>query len=264
MQKVPWRPVLDRRVQHFLDLIYVATEKDLKVRYKSSFLGYLWSIAHPLSLALVFYFAFKMIMKIKLEAYALFLITGLFPWQWLSNSVTYSTGVFLSNSSLIKKVNFPRSVLVFALVLQDMIHFAFAVPVIVLFKFVYGHPFHISWLYGLPLLLIVQFGLAFGIALMLASANLFFRDLERLTVILMTLLFYMTPVFYPEHLVPSHYRPFIVLNPMAPLIISWRNVLFTGNVNVTYLLASVGYSALAVLVGHKTYKRLSWKFAEVL
>jgi len=123
--------------QYYKDLIVALTQKELKVKYKRSFLGYLWSIANPLALALVFYVAFKVVMRIPIENYTLFLISGLFPWQWFSNSVSSSAMVFVGNASLIKKVNFPRESLVIATVLNDMLHFILSIPVIVIFLFFY-------------------------------------------------------------------------------------------------------------------------------
>jgi len=108
---------MNRKIQHYIDLITVLTQKEMKVRYKSSFLGYIWSIANPLAFAFVFFIAFKVVMKIQMKDYTLFLITGLFPWQWFSNSVNMSSGMFLGNASIIKKVNFPRNIIPLAMVL---------------------------------------------------------------------------------------------------------------------------------------------------
>jgi lipopolysaccharide transport system permease protein len=255
---------MNRQLQHFLDLIVVVTQKDLRVRYKNSFLGYFWSLANPLAYALVYYFAFKLVIRIKIEAYPLFLITALFAWQWFTNSVTLSTTVFLRNASLIKKVNFPRNIIVFAQVLQDMVHFIIAIPVIVLFKFLFHSPLQWSWLYGIPLLLVVQYCFAYGLAVLFASLNLFFRDLERMVSVLVTLCFYLTPIIYSEHLIPAPYRPYIVLNPLAPLMLNWRNVLLYGHLDLGYLALAAVYAVVLLLVGQLVYRRLSWKFAEIL
>jgi len=252
------------KIQYYIDLIMVFTQKELKVRYKSSFLGYLWSIANPLALATVFFFAFKIVMKIPMEDYALFLITGLFPFQWFSNSVGMSPMVFFGNSSLVKKVNFPRHLLLISMVLQDMIHFILSIPVIILFIFIYHKPPFFSWIYGIPILLFVQFLIIYGITLAISSINLFFRDLERITGILITLLFYLTPVFYPETMIPYKYRPLINLNPLAPLIISWRNLFLHGTVNVSSFSISLLYAIFIFIAGYAIYRKLSWKFAEVL
>jgi lipopolysaccharide transport system permease protein len=255
---------MNLKTQHYLDLITVLTQKEIKVRYKNSYLGYLWSIAHPLAFAFVFFVAFKVVMKIQMEDYALFLIAGLFPWQWFANSVNASPMVFLGNAPIIKKVNFPRNIVPFTLVLQDMIHFILSIPVIVLFMFIYNRSLSLSWFYGIPFLLGIQFLMTYGISLIVSSINLFFRDLERLTAIFTILLFYFTPIIYPETMIPEKYKSLINLNPLAPLMISWRNLFLKGQLESTSLLICLSYSIFAFMIGFLIYRKLSWKFAEVL
>lgn len=105
------------------DLATVITQKELKVRYKSSFFGYLWSIANPLLFAMIYYFIFKLVMRVQIPNYTVFLITGLFPWQWFANSANNSLFSFISNSQIIKKTVFPRSVIPFSNVLMECLHF---------------------------------------------------------------------------------------------------------------------------------------------
>ncbi len=255
---------MDRGMQRFIDLVVVLTQKELKVKYKSSLLGYLWSVAHPLAFAFVFFIAFKVVMKIQMENYALFLICGLFPWQWFANSVNVAPSMFLFSASLIKKVNFPRNIIPFTAVLQDMIHFVLSIPVIIVFMFIYHTPLSFSWLYGIPLLLIIQFALAYGVSLVVASLNLFFRDLERLISIATTLLFYFTPIIYAENMVPDKYKILLKLNPLSPLMISWRDLFLHGTLDISSLAISALYGCIAVVIGHAVYKKLSWRFAEIL
>lgn len=255
---------MNARTQHFVDIVLVLIQKDLKVRYKNTIFGYLWSVGHPLAFALVFYIAFKVVIKIQVEEYVLFLITGLFPWQWFSNSISASPMVFLGNAPIIKKLNFPRNLIPFALVFQDMIHFIFSLPVVALFLFIYNKNPYISWLWGVPILLFFQFMMTYGFALIISSTNLFFRDLERLTQITLTLLFYFTPVIYPETMIPPGFHDLVQLNPLACLVIVWRNLLMEGYINWFYLSISGIYGFVFVILGYFTYKKLSWRFAEVL
>jgi len=255
---------MNLKIQHYIDLITVLTQKEIKVRYKSSFLGYLWSIGHPLAFAIVFFIAFKIVLRIQVENYALFLIAGLFPWQWFANSVNASPLLFLGNASIIKKVNFPRNIIPLTAVLQDMIHFVLSIPVIILFMFIYHKSLSLTWLYGIPVLLSIQFVMTYGVSLIISSINLFFRDLERLTVIFMTLLFYFTPVIYPETMIPERYKSLINLNPLAPLMISWRNLFLNGTLEPASLIILLAYSLMILLLGYQVYRKLSWKFAEVL
>jgi lipopolysaccharide transport system permease protein len=253
------------RFEHYRDLIVILTQKEMKVRYKSTLFGYVWSIAHPLAFALVFFMAFKVFMRIQMEGYAVFLIAGLFPWQWLSNSVNASPMVFLVNTSLIKKVYFPRNILPLATVLQDMIHFILSIPVIVLLLLIYHKSPSFSWVYGIPLLLVAQLLMTYGFSLMISSINLFFRDLERLTIILTTLVFWFTPIIYPETMIPDRYIKLILFfNPLSPLMISWRRLFLDGSLELALVAVSFIYSLAIFMLGYLIYKKLSWKFAEVL
>ncbi len=255
---------MSRQVRYYLDLLAILLQKELKVRYKSSILGYFWSIAHPIAFGMVFFIAFKVVMRIRMEDYALFLLSGLFPWQWFANSVNMSPMVFLSNASIIKKVNFPRESLSFITVLQDMIHFVLSIPVIVVLMFLYHKSPSLSWLYGIPVLLFLQFIMTYGISLMIASVNLFFRDLERLAVLFMQLLFYFTPIIYPETMIPEKFKHLINLNPVAPLMVSWRNLFLHGTLDIAAIAVTSFYSAVLCTAGYLVFRKLSWKFAEVL
>lgn len=255
---------MKEKLLYYRDLVVALTVKELKVRYKNNFLGYIWSVANPLALAGVFYLAFKIVLRIQMENYTLFLISALFPWQWFSNSVTVSSVSFISNASLIKKLKFPRSIVPMALVLQDMLHFLFAIPVIVFFLLIYKKPVSLSWLYGIPILLVIQFMMTYGVTLMVSSVNLFFRDVERLTGIFIVLLFYCTPIIYPASMIPEQYKLLLSLNPMSPLMISWRDLLLTGELRADYVFLSLLYSVISLAIGYYIYRKLSWRFAEVL
>ncbi|GAB1410271.1 ABC transporter permease [Desulfovibrionales bacterium] len=251
-------------LRYFFDLVLVLTAKEIKVRYKSSILGYIWSIALPLSFACAFYIAFKVVMRVKMDNYALFLICGLFPWQWFSNSINAAPMILLGNSSIIKKVRFPRAAVCMAMVLNDGVHFLLSVPVIALFLYGHGMTPAWSWLYGLPLLFLIQFGFTYGLVLIIAAVNLFFRDMERLIAVCMTLLFYFTPIIYAEDMIPQQYQYLIALNPLAPLMVAWRTLFLQGTLPLNYVLSSLVWSVALTVAGGWIFRRLSPRFAEVL
>jgi homopolymeric O-antigen transport system permease protein len=250
--------------EYYKDLVLVLTQKELKVRYKRSFLGYLWSIANPLALALVFFVAFKIFMKIPIENYTLFLIAGLFPWQWFLNSVNSSAMVFIGNATLIKKMHFRHEVLIVATILNDMLHFILSIPVIILFLFIYGMQPSVMWLVGIPVLLIVQFIITMGFSLAVSALNLFFRDIERIVFIFTSLMFYMTPIIYSEEMVPAEYKTLILSNPLSILFISWRNLLMHGILSVKDTFLAFIYALIVFAIGYLIYRKLKWRFAEVL
>lgn len=250
--------------ENYRDLLIVLVEKELKVRYNNKALGYLWSIASPLTSALVYYVAFKVFMRVHIEDYPLVLVSGVFPWQWFTNCVGSAPNLFVGNSTIIKKVSFPRNLIPLCTCLNHMIHFLASVPVILLFIFMFNKTPTIAWLYGFPILLIAQLLTVYGLSLVLASINLFFRDLERLTNILTSLLFYFTPIIYPIELIPDFYRRFLWINPVAPLIVSWRELILEGRLEPTNLVISVVYGILFLAIGQYVYNKLSWKFAELI
>lgn len=250
--------------EHLWDLVVVLTQKEMKSRYKNSALGYVWSVANPLLFAVIYYIVFGQIMKVPIENYALFLIAGLLPWHWLANSVIAAPNVFLANATLIKKVRFPRHVLVVSYVLNEGIHFVLSIPVIVGLLLVNEIRPSWSWLAGIPVLLVAQFLIVYGFAVTLASLNLFFRDLERLTALFITVLFFLTPITYSSAMAPASYRSFLYANPIAPLIESWRELFLHGQLSWP-VVGSCYLSALGtLLVGTLVYTRMSPKFAEVV
>ncbi len=246
------------------DIIIQLTQKELRVRYKHLSLGYLWSIANPLAYALLYFMIFKIVMKVKIENFPIFLISALFPWQWFANSVGVGPMTFLGNAPLIKKVNFPRYLLSFVAVVQDMLHFLASLPIIVLFLFIFDKSPTLDWILGIPLLCLIQLMLTYGFNLFISTINLFFRDLERLIQIGMTFLFYSTPVVFDINMVPKEYQQLIVLNPVAPLIISWRDLFLNGFINWQYIGISMVWASIVLVLGQLVYNKLSWRFAEIL
>lgn len=251
-------------MRYYADLILTLTQKEIKVKYKSSILGYLWSVLHPLSMALVFYFAFKSVLKIPIENFTLYLITGLFPWQWFSNSVASSSVSLIGNASLIKKVNFPRYFIPLSNVLNDAFHFLLSLPVIFGFIWFYGiHP-SIDWIYGIPFLMLSTFVITYGFALIISSVNLFFRDLERIVAIFLNILFYATPIIYTSELIPEEIKSYMFLNPMYSVIEGWHSLFLKGFFDLNMFFISLFEGFIIFMFGFYVFKKLSWKFAEVL
>lgn len=251
-------------IGYYKDLLFVMTKKEIKVRYKNSYFGYFWSLLNPLAFAFIFYFVFGIIMRMEMENYSLFLVTGLFPWQWISNSLSASTTLYLSNASIIKKINFPRNILPLANTLQDMFHFVCAIPVIVIIMLIFGETPTVTWIYGVPLLLLIQLTMIFGLSMLLSSLNLFFRDLQQITALVLMFMFYPTPILYPISMIPEKYKHLIDFNIFTPIVINWRTLLLDGGFNRHYLVLSIIYALGSLLIGWLSYQKLRYKFAEVI
>lgn len=251
------------KIEYYFDLLTVLIHKELKLKYKNTALGYLWSLVNPLAFAFVSYIAFKTIIKIQIENYLLFLLAALFPWYWFSNCLNGAPSIFLSNTSLIKKVNFPRALLLVSHVFLEMIHFVLSLPVIFLVVLIYGYSPHLIWLVGVPLLLVIQFATLYGLTLVVSSLNLFFRDLEKIINVTVTLLFYFTPIIYAENMVPDDYKALVDYNPLAALMLSWRSLFLEGALHADKVGISAVFALGTCVLAFVTYRRLSWRFAEV-
>ncbi|CAM3455161.1 ABC transporter permease [Rouxiella silvae] len=249
---------------YLLDLATVITEKELKVRYKSSFFGYLWSIANPLLFAMIYYFIFKLIMRVQIPNYTVFIISGLFPWQWFASSTSNSLFSFIANAQIIKKTVFPRSIIPFSNVLMECLHFLCTIPVIIVFLYIYGMSPSWDWIWGVPLIGIAQMAFTLGIALTLSTLNLFFRDLERFITLGIMLLFYCTPILYAGDMIPQQYHWLIDYNPLANMILSWRDLFMNGVINYHEVFMLYGYAVISLLIGSFVFNKLKYRFAEIL
>jgi lipopolysaccharide transport system permease protein len=255
-----------RNLENYRDLLLILVQKELKVRYKNKALGYLWSLINPLAHALIYFIAFRYIMRIggSDRDYALVLLSGMFPWQWFTNSVGSAPNFFVANASILKKVNFPRDIIPLSAILNHMVHFILTIPIIALLVLIFDRSITIGWLYGIPLLLICQLAMVHGLSLILSSVNLIFRDLERLTSIILEMTFFLTPIIYPLTIVEGDKQFLFNFNPVAPLMISWRKLFLEGYLDKHYVALSFIYATIFLLLGYGTYRRLSWKFAEAL
>ena len=249
---------------YIYDIIYELTKKELKVRYKHQLFGYIWSIANPLAFSLVYYFVFQHILGTRREDFALFLITALLPWQWISNSVGTSPFAFISNKSLIKKTNFPRNLISLVVVLQDMIHFFLAIPVILGFLFFYNKMPSFNWIIGLPLIGIGQFIIVYGLCLSIATLNLFLRDMSNIVNILLQVSFYLSPVLWDLEQLPAKFHKYLVVNPFAYCLLSWRSLFLNNIIDYKSLLVTYVIGIILFLISYIIYKKLHWRFAEVL
>lgn len=236
--------------------------RNLRVRYKGSILGFLWAFLNPLLTMLVLYIVFSKIMRIQIPQYPLFLLSALLPWSFFSSSLTDATHSIIDNANLVKKVYFPREILPISYVLNNFINFLFSLaallPILIIFK-----PGGLKFVYFLPAILIAHLIFTSGIALFLACANVFFRDVGHILGIVLMFWFYLTPVFYSIDMVPQNLRSIYLLNPMVSIIAMYRNVLFDGKppstINISIALLVI---IITLLFGYLVFKRYEPSFAK--
>lgn len=246
------------------EILSVLTARDLKARYQGTALGFLWSVANPLLLGAVWYFAIKVVVRFDMPDYLVFLLAGLFPWYWFTSTVGAASGVFVGAANLMKKVSFPRIVLPLSLLGNTTVHFLLSVPVVAVFAALAGLTPQPVWLVGVPLLAVLQLGLLFGAVLVVASLNVFLRDLGQLMPTFTFMLFFVTPVIYPLERVPERYRGFIQANPLAALLEGWREVMVENRLP-GWEVWPAAVAALALLcLGVLLFRQLEAHFVDVL
>lgn len=262
----------------YRELLYNLTLKEVKVRYKNSFLGFLWSMVNPLMLLVVYYIAFGVIFKLRTEGmgrYEFYLLAGILPWNFFSLSVVQAVGSVVNNADLVKKVYFPREVLPLSYLCSSGFHFL--LQELVLFVFLLIFRVRISpWILAFPLLLFLQACFATGLSLFLSAINVFFRDVQHFTDIFLLAWFWMTPVVYPVSFIfeslPSWAARIYLLNPMAHIMLLWQRIVYNSPVNgpkaAYFSPAGFTYTvvlSLALLVfGYWAFCRLEGRFAEFI
>jgi ABC-2 type transport system permease protein len=256
------------RIREFLryrSFVKNLVSKDLKLKYRDSVLGVAWSLLNPLLTLGVYTLAFKHIMRIQIEHYPYFLLTGLLSWQFFSSALLGSTGAIVGNAHLIRKVYFPRETLPVATVLfafaQFLLALAVFVPALVLVSGV-----SVRWtVLLLPLVLLVHFAFALGLAFGLSAVTTSFRDVAHLTEVATLLLFWLTPIVYPVAMAPAMLQAFFTASPLAAFAIAYQDLLFWGRVPDAVVIATtLGWSAAALFVGHRVFRWYRPTFAEAV
>jgi lipopolysaccharide transport system permease protein len=247
------------------DLLRELVLRDVRLRYKRSLLGVLWSLLNPLLQLLVFSLIFGVVLPLDIPNYPLFLFVGLLPWIWFQNSLLEGTGAIVDNRDLIRRPGFDSTVLPFVAVTTNLIHFLIALPVLLVFLRWSGVPFN-PWVLALPLVIAVQFVVTLSLAYVVASVYVHFRDMRYLLGIGLMLGFYLSPVFYDSAAIPSTYQSLYHLNPMATLIESYRSLLLydRGFPEVGALLLLGFAGTLALWLSLLLFRRMSVTFAEEL
>ena len=254
----------NRELKRKIDLLWLLTKKEVTLKYKRTVLGIIWSLLNPILFALVLFIAFGIFMRIQMDNYVFFFLSALFPWNWFSASITMSAGTLIGNVHLIKRIRFPRHFLILATILAQLVNLLFALPIIVGFSYFYGKGLGVSWLVAVPILIVVQFIVTTGICLAISIVNAYFRDMEYIIGVFITLLFWMTPIIYPLDMVPQAYRIFLIFNPLTYLITAWRDIFMSNFIDWGSIGISLGSSLIFLLLGILVFQRLGKRLDEVI
>ena len=254
-----------RESWRFRALIEALVRRHVATRYRGSLLGFLWSFLNPLCLMAVYTLVFHYFMRFNGgENYHLMVFAGLLPWIWTSSALSEGTASLVGSGHLITKSMFPAHILPFVSVLSTMIHFLLALPMLAIFMLCAGVPIPGTWLV-LPLVVIVHACILHGIVLALSALNVFYRDVQHLVGNVLTFLFFLCPVVYPESAVPERFRFLLDVNPFALLTVCYQRILIEGQLPTVQSCLILSLTALVALgVGVGIHDRYRERFAEAL
>ena len=209
-------------------LLLSLVAKDLTIRYKGSMLGILWSLATPLFLMAVYSFVFGVLWsRFDTPSYHIYLLTGLLPWIFFSTALNNSVMAFVSNSSLITKVYFPRSLVPVSVCMSQAVHFLLSLIPLAVFM-VFAHMDFSIRLLWLPVILAIQLVMTIGLSMLIASSYVFFRDVQHLLEPFLLAWFFLSPIIYPLSMISERPKFWMILkwNPMLPLLELYHRVLY--------------------------------------
>lgn len=251
-----------RNLYQYRELLKTNIQKEIRGKYKGSFLGVLWSFLNPLLMVLVYAIVFPYILRSTEKNYLIFLIVAIIPWNFFTTVLTQGTNCVWINGGIIKKVYFPREILPISVISAGLVNFFISFIIVLLFILFSGIGFSIYILY-VPLIAIIQSLFSLGLLFILSAIDVYVRDVEYLINFFIMLLFYATPILYNASMFPEHIRWVLYLNPMAHIIDMYRNVLYY---QVSPSLGSMFYiivlSFVVLVVGYFIFRRLEKGFAE--
>jgi ABC-2 type transport system permease protein len=244
-------------VTRYRRALWLLTSRDLRVRYSTSALGYLWSILDPLLMSGIYWFVFTQVFQrdVGVDPYIVFLLAALLPWMWFNGAVSDATRAFLRDSKLIRSTTIPRTIWVARLVLSKGLEFLFSLPVLAAFAIVYRAEVH--WEIVLfPLGALLQLVLTLGVGMLVAPLVVFFRDLERATKLVLRFLFYATPIIYGLHdLEVLGLDRIAAFNPLAGIFSLYRAAFFPENLSWYAVGIAALMSGILFAVGYLVFQR---------
>lgn len=252
-----------KELYNYRQLLKSNIKKDIRGKYKGSFLGIIWSFVNPLLMTLVYAIVFPFILKSTEPNYVTFLVIGILPWTFFTTVISQGTYCVLANAGIIKKVYFPREILPISIATSGLINFL--ISCIIIFMFLLfsgiGFSFHILWL---PLIILTQYIFSLAIIFITSAINVYIRDAEYIINFIVNMLFYATPILYKAETFSGSILQWVIkLNPLATILTCYRDVLFYQSTpHIKSLLVVLIGSIILLWVGYKIFKKLEKGFAE--
>ena len=253
-----------KELYNYRELLKTNIKKEIRGKYKGSWLGIIWTFLNPLLMLAVYAFVFPYILRVNVENYTIFMIVALIPWTYFTTAVTSGTSCININGMILKKVYFPREIIPLSVTISQTINFLITCIIMFVFILVSGVGFSIHILL-LPIIVLVEFLLILGINFILSSITVFVNDVAHFVQIAMTLGFYATPIVYLSTMLPDKFQWAMHANPMAVIVEAYRAVLYYNKItDIKCLIIWGSLSIIIVIIGYLLFKKLEKTFVEEL
>jgi ABC-2 type transport system permease protein len=242
-------------------------KRDLKGKYKASVLGFLWTFINPLLQLLVYTLVFSTIMRSDKEQYYLFLFVALIPWIFFATSISGGAGCVVSQSTMVTKIYFPREVLPVSYVTSAFVNMLLTYIVVFAVTIFAGRGLNPVAILYLPIIMVIEYFLALGIAMITSALTVYFRDLEYILSIVTMAWQFLTPVMYDMDMLEGHTTilKIFYINPMTSIIMAYRDIMYYGQrPKLTTLTTAAGMGVLFTILGFVVFGKLKRRFAEEL
>lgn len=253
-----------RELYEYRQMIASLVRRDLRGRYKGSFLGFLWTFVNPLLQLLVYSLVFTNIMRVEdVEIYYLYLFIALIPWLFFSNSIAGGASCIIAQKDMVSKIYFPREVIPISYVTSGFVNMLLCFIVVIAAVLISGIEVNVlTWLF-LPVIFIIQYILVLGITMLVSAVTVYLRDLEHILGIIMMAWMYLTPIIYTPNMVPDSFRTYFDLNPMTHIVTAYRDILYYGRMpEFSTLISSVVFGIVFLVIGFVSFGKLKRHFAE--
>lgn len=252
-----------KRLYNYRELLKTSISKEIRGKYKNSFLGILWSFLNPLLQIAVYALVFPLIMQTN-DNYVIFLVCGLIPWLFFSTAINKAAFTIIENGGIIKKVYFPREILPISVVTSECINFIISTVIILIFILITGYGF--SWnIIFYPIILLIQFVITLSFSFLLSAITVYVRDLAHFVGVALQLLFYATPICYASGRIPADYQWIMKFNPMAYIIDGYRAIFYDKTIpNFSELNLIFIVGIILCIINFMIFNKLQKGFAEQL
>ena len=253
-----------KNLYNYRELLKTNIKKEVRGKYKGSWLGIIWTFLNPLLMLAVYAFVFPYILRVNVDNYTIFMIVALIPWKFFTIAVQTGTSSVTINGNILKKVYFPREIIPISVTTSQLINFLITCIIMLVFILFSGVGFS-KHIILFPIIVLIQYILILALNFVLSAVTVFVNDLAHFVQVAMTLGFYATPIVYLPSMLPEKFQWAMKVNPMAVLVEAYRSILYYHKLpDMTWLTIWGGLSIVLLIIGYMIFKKLEKTFVEEL